>query len=27
MKATDSGGNNHKNKFGEAYRDMPAKPY
>jgi len=27
MKATDSGRNNHKNKFGEAYRDLPAKPY
>jgi plastocyanin len=27
MKAIDSALGNHKNKFGEAYRDMPGKPY
>jgi plastocyanin len=27
MKATVSARGNHKNKFGEAYRDMPGKPY
>jgi plastocyanin len=27
MKATNSARGNHKNKFGEAYRDMPGKPY
>jgi plastocyanin len=27
MKAAESVRGNHKNKFGEAYRDMPGKPY
>jgi plastocyanin len=27
MKAADSARGNHKNKFGETYRDMPGKPY
>ena len=27
MKAADSVRTNHKNKFGETYRDMPGKPY
>jgi hypothetical protein len=27
MKATDTARGNHKNKFGETYRDMPGKPY
>jgi hypothetical protein len=27
MKAIDSARGNHRNKFGEAYREMPAKPY
>ena len=27
MKAADSARSNHKNKFGETYRDMPGKPY
>ena len=27
MKAADSVRSNHKNKFGETYRDMPSKPY
>ena len=27
MKATGAPRSNHKNKFGEAYRDMPGKPY